>query len=63
MDHTIDPTNARPTIRVLMRRGFLFGAMPVTPCSLCAALVLTCGMERHKAQHIADARRDTGGRS
>ncbi len=61
MDHTIDPTHSRRPVRVLMRRGWLFGSMPVTPCSLCAALVLTCGMERHTAQHTADARRDVGG--
>lgn len=61
MDHATDPTNARPLFRVLTLRGFLFGAMPVTPCPLCAALVLTCGLERHHAQHTADARRDDRG--
>lgn len=61
MDHATDPTNARPPFRVLTLRGFLFGAMPVTPCPLCAALVLTCGVKQHELQHIADARHEHGG--
>ncbi|OLM08982.1 hypothetical protein Ae707Ps1_5929 [Pseudonocardia sp. Ae707_Ps1] len=58
MNHSI----SRPTIRrVLCTRG----ALAVTVCPLCAALVLTDGLEQHARVHAAefDRRPAPSGRS